>query len=79
LFVAYAGILGLNAERFAQDMKSEQVKNRVDADVKRGSALGVTNTPTVFINNTALPFASLNPVGMRAAIDNATEPGNKQK
>ena len=79
LFVAYAGILGLNAERFAQDMKSEQVKNRVDADVKRGSTLGVTNTPTVFINNTALPFTSLHPVALRAAIENATvNPGDKQ-
>lgn len=80
LFVAYAGLLGLNVDRFTQDMKGEQVKDRVDADVKRGSALGVTNTPTIFINNTALPFASLNPAGIRAAIENATaKPGDKQK
>ena len=72
MFIGYAGVLGLDMDRFAQDMKSEQVKERVDSDAKRGYALGVRNTPTVFINNTELPFASFNPAGIRAAIDNAT-------
>jgi protein-disulfide isomerase len=72
MFIGYAGLLGLNMDRFVQDMESEQVKDRVESDAKRGYALGVRNTPTVFINNTELPFASFNPAGIRAAIDHAT-------
>ncbi len=71
MFIGYAGLLGLDIDRFAQDMESEQVKDRVDSDAKRGYALGVRNTPTVFINNTELPFASFNPAGIRTAIDKA--------
>ncbi len=71
LFVAYASLLGLDAKRFANDMESEQAKERVDSDVKRGDTLGVTNTPTIFINNTALPAAALNPIALRAAIEKA--------
>jgi protein-disulfide isomerase len=71
LFNAYAGILGLNTERFARDMENEEVKMRVAGDAKRGEELGITNTPTVFINNTAVPFASLNPAGLRTAVNDA--------
>ena len=71
LFNAYAGILGLNTERFASDMENEKVKMRVAGDAKRGEELGITNTPTVFINNTAVPFASLNPAGLRTAVNDA--------
>jgi protein-disulfide isomerase len=71
MFIGYAGLLGLDIDRFAQDVKSEQVKDRVDSDAKRGYALGVRNTPTVFINNTELPVGSFNPAGIRAAIDKA--------
>jgi protein-disulfide isomerase len=72
VFIGYAGVLGLDMDRFAQDVKSEQAKDRVDSDAQRGRALGVKNTPTVFINNTELPFASFNPAGIRAAIDHST-------
>src|SRR2546428_2424801 len=71
LFNSYAGILGLNTDHFKKDMESDQVKARVASDQKRGVELGVQNTPTIFINNQALPPASLNPDGLRAAIDAA--------
>ncbi|MEY2531973.1 MAG: hypothetical protein QOI96_2058 [Verrucomicrobiota bacterium] len=71
LFNAYAGMLGLNVERFKKDIDSEEVKTRVAADEKRGNALGVTNTPTIFINDTAVPPTSLNPLGLRGAINDA--------
>ncbi|MEP6708593.1 MAG: thioredoxin domain-containing protein [Verrucomicrobiota bacterium] len=70
-FNTYAGILGLDIDRFKKDMGSEQVRQRVAADRQRGASLGVTRTPTVFINNHALPAASVTPAGLRAAIDAA--------
>jgi protein-disulfide isomerase len=71
LFNAYAGMLGLNIDRFEKDMESEQVKARVDADQLRGNALGVTATPTIFINGRAVPPPDLNVVGLHKAIDAA--------
>ena len=71
LFDSYAGMLGLNVDRFKKDMESEQVKVRVASDQKHGDALGVNTTPTVFLNDRALAPSRLNPTGLHAAIDAA--------
>jgi protein-disulfide isomerase len=73
LFDSYAGMIGLNLERFKKDAGGEQVKAKVESDRKRGEELGVKNTPTIFINNQSVPPASLNPVALRAAIDAAVK------
>jgi protein-disulfide isomerase len=71
LFASYAGTLGLNLDRFKTDMSSEKVKEKVESDQKRGEAIGVKNTPTIFINNESVPPTSLNPTALRGAIDAA--------
>ena len=71
LFNAYAGMLGLNIDRFKKDMESDQVKLRVNSDEKRGNEIGVTITPTVFVNNRAVAPPSLNDAGLRSAIKEA--------
>ncbi len=71
LFNSYAGMLRLNVDRFKKDMESEQVEEHVASDQKHGAALGVSTTPTVFLNDRALPPTSLNPTGLRTAIDAA--------
>ena len=71
LFASYAGILGLNLDRFKKDMSSEKVKEKVESDRNKGEALGVKNTPTIFINNQSVPPTSLNLIALRAAIDAA--------
>jgi protein-disulfide isomerase len=73
LFDAYAGMIGLNLERFKKDVSGEQVKAKVDGDRKRGEALGVRNTPTIFINDESVPPTSLNPTALRAAVDAAVK------
>ena len=73
LFASYAGMLGLNLDRFKKDMSSEQVKEKVESDRKKGEALGVKNTPTIFINNQSLPPTQLNPTALRAAVDAAVK------
>lgn len=70
-FNAYAGMLKLNVDRFKKDIESEEVKARVAADQRHGVALGVQNTPTIFLNNRALDPTALNPVALRAAVDAA--------
>ena len=71
LFNAYAAMLKCNVFQFQKDMASEQVISRVRADQKEGTQLGVTNTPTIFINNKAVPPASLSPNDLRAAVETA--------
>ena len=71
LFDTYAGMLGLKIDRFKKDMESEEVNRRVTADELRGTALGVTITPTLFVNNRALPNASLSPAALRAGVEAA--------
>jgi protein-disulfide isomerase len=68
LFNSYAGILGLNIDRFKKDMESEPVKARVTSDQTRAASLGVSTTPSIFINNRAVPPSSLNPADLRNAI-----------
>jgi NhaA family Na+:H+ antiporter len=73
LLNSYAGILGLNVDQFKKDMESDSVKARVDLDQKRGTALGVQNTPTIFLNNRAIAPADLAPDRLRAAVTEAVK------
>jgi protein-disulfide isomerase len=73
LFEAYAGMIQLDVERFKKDMASERVREKVESDRKLGEALGVKNTPTIFINNESIPATSLNAAALRAAIDAAVQ------
>ena len=71
LFNAYAGMLGLNIDRFRKDMESDQAKARVGSDEQQALALGLATTPTIFINDHQVPRAHLNPSALRIAISAA--------
>jgi protein-disulfide isomerase len=71
LFNSYAGLLGLNVEQFKKDMESDKTKERVTSDQRKAAALGIQNTPTIFLNNRALPPTELNPARLRAAVEEA--------
>jgi protein-disulfide isomerase len=73
LFNGYAGMIGLDLDRFKKDMEGDKAKARVDADQKQGASLGIQNTPTIFVNNRAIDPKSLNPESLRAAIDAAVK------
>ena len=77
LFHSFAGELGLDVERFKKDMQSPETSARVTADHELGKSRGVHSTPTIFINNTALPPTSTNPPGVRAAIEAAIKEKSK--
>lgn len=50
VFEAYAEQLGLDMEKFKQDVASPEVKARVQRDVDGGIALGAQGTPTFILN-----------------------------
>ena len=58
----YATEMELDVEKFKADMASADVKKRVDADAAQAAKLGVTGTPSFFVNGRYLsgaqPFES---------------------
>lgn len=55
-FVYYVKKLKLNVAKFKSDLESQQVKDRIGADVERGKYLELKGTPTVFLNGKELSF-----------------------
>jgi protein-disulfide isomerase len=68
-FMGYARELGLNVERFSREMDSPEVQQRIASDMQRGSGVGVTGTPTVFIEGQMLRFEATTPDGLRQGIN----------
>jgi protein-disulfide isomerase len=72
VFNDYARRLGLNVEKFQSDMAGQAVAERVMADYQRGNSLGVSGTPTFYVNGRELPGTqALDPAYLRAQIDQA--------
>jgi protein-disulfide isomerase len=75
LFNAYAAYIGLDAKKFRTDMASEEVRERVAADKRKGDSLGVKNTPTVFLNKEEVDPKNLNPPILRGVVEAAIKGG----
>lgn len=69
IFVGYAEKMGLDVGKFQSEMIALSTKNRIDEDIKRGTALTLNSTPTVYINKKAVPYQQLNVDALRAIID----------
>ena len=71
-FEKYAQQIGLNVDQFKRDSASSDVKKRVADDLREASKLGITGTPSFFINGRYLsgaqPFANF-----KRLIDEALE------
>ena len=68
IFDGYASNLGLDMARFRNDMADEKIKARVTADQERAASLGVTRTPSLFINGQAVPVSAFSANGLQTAI-----------
>jgi len=69
MFIQYAQELGLNTDRFTRDMDSPEVEQRIASDLQRGTSVGVTGTPTLFIDGNMLRSEATNPDGVRQGIN----------
>ena len=67
-FEGYAVKLGLDMQKFRRDVTSTAVDQRIALDGRRGNALGVNGTPTLFMNGREVPFESLAPERLRPLI-----------
>ena len=69
VFTQYANELGLNVDRFTHDLDSPEVEQRIAADMQKGTSVGVTGTPTVFIDGNMLRYEATTPDGLRQGIN----------
>ncbi|MEP6945405.1 MAG: thioredoxin domain-containing protein [Acidobacteriota bacterium] len=65
----YAQKLGIDVAKFQSDMAGMGAKSRVDEDLKRGRALNVNSTPTIFVNGISLEPKDFNVNSMKVIID----------
>jgi len=79
LFTGYAKDLGIDADRFARDMTAEIVTARVTLDMRRGRSLGVTGTPTLFVEGRQLPPEEVSAEGLRRAISAVLQEKEKKQ
>lgn len=69
IFEDYARKLGLDAQKFSDDVVGLTSKNRVDADMQRGNSLGLNSTPSFFINGKPVQQTDMTAEGMKRIID----------
>ena len=69
VFITYAKQLGLNIDSFNRDLESNQIDQKITADMQRGTSLGVTGTPTVFLDTHLLKYEATNLEGLRRGIN----------
>ena len=59
--------IGLNMEKFNQDLKDPAIASLIDRDMSDGRAIGVQGTPTIFVNGRL--FNQRNLQGFQQAIE----------
>lgn len=69
ILISYAQQLGLNIDQFTRDLGSNQIDQRISADIQRGTSMGVTGTPTVFLDSHLVNYQSTNLDGLRRGIN----------
>lgn len=69
VFESYARQLSLNLDAFDRDLVSNVIDQRISADIQRGSAHGVTGTPTVFLDSQLVNYQATNLDGLRKGIN----------
>lgn len=68
-FEGYAKQIGLDVEKYKTDYAGSQVFDAVSASRKRGEQMGVTGTPTLFINGEKITFQTADDI--RKLLDDA--------
>lgn len=67
--IEYASRAGLDVKRFEADLKSGKFVPEIEKDIADGKALGLSGTPTIFVNG--VKVRTLSAEGFRRAIDKA--------
>lgn len=55
LFVSYAQLIGLDVATFQKDLDKPEITQRIERDLQEASLLGISSTPTLYVNGEKLP------------------------
>jgi protein-disulfide isomerase len=69
VFRGYAEKIGLDVDKWENDMAGMGARGRIQADMDRGKALQINSTPTVFINGKSVPYQDMKVDTMRQLIE----------
>jgi len=69
MWTGYAQKIGLDIQQWQNDIAGISAKSRVDQDMQRGKVVGVSSTPSIYINGELIPYPEVNPAGLRRIID----------
>lgn len=69
VFESYARQLNLKLDQFNNDLQSNLIDQKIIADIQRGTSVGVTGTPTVFLDSHLLKYEATNLDGLRRGIN----------
>jgi protein-disulfide isomerase len=64
-----AGRLGMDGPRFDECLDSGRHAERVEADIREGTRVGVTGTPALFVNGIAIEGGAVEYAVVAEAID----------
>jgi len=79
IWKGYAQKIGLNVEKWEADSAGMGAKNRVEADMARGKAIGISSTPTLFINGVSIPFSDMKVDSLKTLIDAELQKASGQR
>lgn len=75
IFEDYAQKIGLNLAQYQTDVVGLPVKTRVDKDLERGRGVGISGTPTIYINGNKLTPEQTDVSAMKLLIDAELQKG----
>lgn len=78
MFESYAQNIGLDVEKYKNDIMGLATKARVDADMQRARAIGINATPSIYINGKPLAFEQFEIGQMRQIIDAELQKASSQ-
>jgi protein-disulfide isomerase len=68
-FKDYASKIGLDVDKWENDISGMAARGRVQADIERGKALNVSSTPTIYINGKSVAYEEMNVPTMQKMIE----------
>lgn len=77
LWKGYAQKIGLDVPKWEEDAAGLGTKGRIDLDIQRARGVGVSSTPSVYINGRLIPFADVNVPTMKQLIEAEIETVSK--
>ena len=80
LWKGYAEKIGLDVTKWQDDMAGMAARGRIDLDVQRARGVGVSSTPSIYVNGRMIPLSDMNLTAMKQIIEteiaNATSASN---